>query len=216
MEKILILGAAGEIAQFLTKRLVEETEFQLVLYGRNVSSRLPYEVSERLAYVNGSFEELDKLVEAMQGVDIVYLNAMEYLPHIETIVKAMQQAGVSRFIGASMAGVEGEVPDPLASWTRANLPLSYINGEIASANFIKSTALDYTLLRLTWLYNDERKAQAYELIPSGVSFVSSEVSRQAVVSAILEILQAEPSKFSRKTVGIGEPNTNFGKPSFYE
>jgi len=38
--KILILGAAGEIGRMLTKDLLKQTDYELVLYTRNASKRL--------------------------------------------------------------------------------------------------------------------------------------------------------------------------------
>lgn len=44
----------------------------------------------------------------------------------------------------------------------------------------------------------------------------AEVSREAVVQAIIEILTAmPPEKSSRTTFGVGQPGTHYDKPSFY-
>ena len=43
--KIMILGAAGQVARRLTDDLLDQTDFQLVLYGRNVSTRLAEKAS---------------------------------------------------------------------------------------------------------------------------------------------------------------------------
>ena len=211
---ILILGAAGEIARMLTANLLEKSDWNLVLYGRNLSSRLNLPKTERIRIVEGNFEEEEKMTKSMVGSDFVYLNAMENRDHIKHIIASMNQAGVQRLIAASMAGIENEVPDPLASWTKANLPQSYIQGEIDSANEVKASNLDYTLLRLTWLYNNPDRLD-YELVPSGQPFTAAEVSRQAVVAAILEVLNREDNYFIRTSYGVGQPDSNYGKPSFY-
>ena len=74
--------------------------------------------------------------------------------------------------------------------------------------------LYFTLLRLTWLFNDESDRE-YELVPSGVEFADAEVSRQAVTQAILDILNGEESEYVRKSFGLVKPNTHYGKPSLY-
>ena len=74
--------------------------------------------------------------------------------------------------------------------------------------------LNYTLLRLTWLY-DKAGDTAYELVPSGEPFRDAEVSREAVVAAILEILADETGRFHRSSLGVGRPDTHYAKPSFY-
>ena len=213
-KKILILGAAGEIARMLTDRLLAESDAELVLYGRNVSQRLALEENNRIKLVDGTFGESEKLEAALADVDAVYLNSMSSPADTASVVQALEKAGVKRLLGATIAGVEDEVPYELATWTKNNLPASYIKGENDSAKLVKDSNLDYTLLRLTWLFNDESDRE-YELVPSGVEFADAEVSRQAVTQAILDILNGEESEYVRKSFGLGKPNTHYGKPSFY-
>ena len=213
-KKILILGAAGEIARMLTDRLLAESDAELVLYGRNVSQRLALEENSRIKLVDGTFGESEKLEAALAGVDVVYLNSMSSPADTASVVQALEKAGVKRLLGATIAGVEDEVPYELATWTKNSLPASYIKGEYDSAKIVRDSNLDYTLLRLTWLFNDESDRE-YELVPSGVEFADTEVSRQAVTQAILDILNGEESEYVRKSFGLGKPNTHHGKPSFY-
>src|SRR5699024_12653370 len=72
--KVMILGAAGQIGKMVTDDLLTQTDFDLVLYGRNVSSRLSDKVSDRVLLVDGNFEEFDKIKENLVDVDAVYLN----------------------------------------------------------------------------------------------------------------------------------------------
>lgn len=213
-KKILILGAAGEIARMLTDSLLAESDAELVLYGRNVSQRLALEENNRIKLVDGTFGESEKLEAALADVDAVYLNSMSSPADTASVVQALEKAGVKRLLGATIAGVEDEVPYELATWTKNSLPASYIKGENDSAKLVKDSNLDYTLLRLTWLFNDESDRE-YELVPSGVEFADAEVSRQAVTQAILDILNGEESEYVRKSFGLGKPNTHYGKPSFY-
>lgn len=213
-KKILILGAAGEIARMLTDRLLAESDAELVLYGRNVSQRLALEENNRIKLVDGTFGESEKLEAALADVDAVYLNSMSSPADTASVVQALEKAGVKQLLGATIAGVEDEVPYELATWTKNSLPASYIKGENDSAKLVKDSNLDYTLLRLTWLFNDESDRE-YELVPSGVEFADAEVSRQAVTQAILDILNGEESEYVRKSFGLGKPNTHYGKPSFY-
>ena len=213
-KKVLILGAAGEISRMLIARLLKESDVELVLYGRNVSQRLAPLAGPRVELVDGTFGESEKLAVALSGVDLVYLNSMSRAADTKSVIAALEAAGVKRLIGATIAGIEAEVPSGLANWTQANLPSSYIEGEVASANLVKASNLDYTLLRLTWLFNDESD-RGYELVPSGTEFADAEVSRQGVVAAILAIMETEGTKYHRQSLGVGKPNTHYDKPSFY-
>lgn len=215
MSKIVILGAAGQIARQLTAALLDKTSHELVLFGRQLRRRLTLQEDERITIVEGTFEDEAALSRAIEGADVVYLNAMEDAHHTQTVVHTMAKLGVKRLIGATMAGIENEVPDPLLSWTEAHLPAAYVQGEQASADVVKASEPNYTLLRLTWLY-DKAGDTAYELVPSGEPFRDAEVSREAVVAAILEILADETGRFYRSSLGVGgRPDTHYAKPSFY-
>ena len=95
-----------------------------------------------------------------------------------------------------------------------NLPISYVQGERQARNVLRESNLNYTILRLTWLYNDPEKTD-YELIPEGAQFNDAQVSREAVVKAVYDILHVQDeTPFSRASIGVGEPGTHYDKPSF--
>ena len=78
-------------------------------------------------------------------VDAVYLNSMSSPADTASVVQALEKAGVKRLLGATIAGVEDEVPYELATWTKNSLPASYIKGEYDSAKIVRDSNLDYTL-----------------------------------------------------------------------
>lgn len=214
-EKLVILGAAGQVAQLVTADLLSDTAADLVLYGRRVTERLQNPNPDRITLVDGDFNEEAKLATALQGATGVYLNDLSSPTATQHVIQAMKTAGVDRLIAVSMAGVENEVPAALTGLAKQILPASYIQGEIDSANLVKESGLDYTLLRLTFLYNDAAKLD-YELIPSGTTFADAQVTREAVAKAVLEIMTHNgDGQYSKQSLGVGEPNTHFDKPSFF-
>lgn len=74
MKKILILGAAGQIARMVTNYLLDQTNYGLVLYARQTNTRLANLASERVTLVDGDFNDKAQLLFALEGVDSVYLN----------------------------------------------------------------------------------------------------------------------------------------------
>ena len=68
-----------------------------------------------------------------------------------------------------------------------NLPISYVQGERQARNVLRESNLNYTILRLPWLYNNMENTN-YELIAEGTPFNDAQVTREAVVKAQLEIL----------------------------
>lgn len=214
---ITILGAAGQIAQKLTATLLTYTDMHLTLYGRQLSTRLHPEIleHERVTVIEGSFQNPAKLEQAVTNAEIVFVGAMESGSDTASIVKALSRKNVRRVIGLSMAGLSGEFPAALEKWTFDNLPISYVQGERQARNVLRESNLNYTILRLTWLYNDPENTN-YELIPEGVQFNDAQVTREAVVKAIFDILHVDDeTPFHRASIGIGEPGTHYDKPSFH-
>ena len=214
---ITILGAAGQIAQKLTATLLTYTDMHLTLYGRQLSTRLHPEIleHERVTVIEGSFQNPAKLEQAVTNAEIVFVSAMESGSDMASIVKALSRKNVRRVIGLSMAGLSGEFPAALEKWTFDNLPISYVQGERQARNVLRESNLNYTILRLTWLYNDPENTN-YELIPEGVQFNDAQVTREAVVKAIFDILHVDDeTPFHRASIGIGEPGTHYDKPSFH-
>ena len=214
---ITILGAAGQIAQKLTATLLTYTDMHLILYGRQLSTRLHPEIleHERVTVIEGSFQNPAKLEQAVTNAEIVFVGAMEAGSDMAAIVKALSRKNVRRVIGLSMAGLSGEFPAALEKWTFDNLPISYVQGERQARNVLRESNLNYTILRLTWLYNDPENTN-YELIPEGVQFNDAQVTREAVVKAIFDILHVDDeTPFHRASIGIGEPGTHYDKPSFH-
>ena len=214
---ITILGAAGQIAQKLTATLLTYTDMHLTLYGRQLSTRIHPEIleHERVTVIEGSFQNPAKLEQAVTNAEIVFVGAMESGSDMASIVKALSRKNVRRVIGLSMAGLSGEFPAALEKWTFDNLPISYVQGERQARNVLRESNLNYTILRLTWLYNDSENTN-YELIPEGVQFNDAQVTREAVVKAIFDILHVDDeTPFHRASIGIGEPGTHYDKPSFH-
>ncbi len=214
---ITILGAAGQIAQKLTATLLTYTDMHLTLYGRQLSTRLHPEIleHERVTVIEGSFQNPAKLEQAVTNAEIVFVGAMEAGSDMASIVKALSRKNVRRVIGLSMAGLSGEFPAALEKWTFDNLPISYVQGERQARNVLRESNLNYTILRLTWLYNDPENTN-YELLPEGAQFNDAQVTREAVVKAIFDILHVDDeTPFHRASIGIGEPGTHYDKPSFH-
>ena len=214
---ITILGAAGQIAQKLTATLLTYTDMHLTLYGRQLSTRIHPEIleHERVTVIEGSFQNPAKLEQAVTNAEIVFVGAMEAGSDMASIVKALSRKNVRRVIGLSMAGLSGEFPAALEKWTFDNLPISYVQGERQARNVLRESNLNYTILRLTWLYNDPENTN-YELILEGVQFNDAQVTREAVVKAIFDILHVDDeTPFHRASIGIGEPGTHYDKPSFH-
>lgn len=213
---ILILGAAGQISRMLTNELLAQTSNNLVLYARNASTRLKEKKSERVKIVDGDFKDVNALVKAMEGIDVVYLNDMGDDEATITIIGAMNKAGVSHLIGASVLGIYDEVPGAFGQWNKRMMVglEDRVRGQIVSAKAVETSSLNYTLLRLTWLYN-QKENKNYMLTQKGEPFIGAQVTREAVTQLIVDIITAKDDRYNKKSLGVSEPDTDWDKPSFY-
>lgn len=81
------------------------------------------------------------------------------------------------------------------------------------AEIVETSGLNYTLLRLTWLYNQEDN-ENYMFSQKGEPFIGAQVTREAVTRLIMHIIE-DPSQFKNTSLGVSELNTDWAKPSFY-
>lgn len=152
--RLLVLGAAGQIAEKLIDILVRETDHDIVLYARNGKQRISVSDSNREEIIEGDFLDRDPLNQAMKNVDAVYLNDMGNTDAVENVVESMEEHGVKRLIGASILGIYDEVIGEFGEWNERMIGSSRrMQDQKASTKIVEESGLDYTLLRLTWLYN---------------------------------------------------------------
>lgn len=209
MAKVLMTGAAGRIPAQLIPSLIEEGK-DLVLYARNASERLSFYNEENVQLVDGDIEDIDTLTNAMKDVDIVYANAFHNQKIAENIKKAMEQANVKRVIVASVLGIYGEVEGKFGEWNESMVG-SGIPDRRKATDVLENSNLDYTIMRLTWLYDG--KDSEYEITHKGEAFRGAQVTRNAVAHLIKDIIE-NPSLYSKESIGVNEPNTYYDKPSF--
>lgn len=212
-QKVLILGATGQVATLFTQRLLTETDASLVIYGRNVSERINITNPDREITIDGDFNDTTTLTKALKGVDIVYLNSMSSVSDTQNVINVLKANHVKRIIGVTIVGIYNEFSKQLGDWTKRNLSSSYQIAEQQSAALLENSGLDYTLLRLTWLYNDPNNTN-YQLIPRGTIVTQAQVTRQAVAEAIVNVINHEQD-YRNQSLAVVEPNTDYGKPSFY-
>lgn len=213
--KVLILGAAGQIASLLRDNLLEKTDNTLVLYARNAHQRLTMKDETREKVVEGDFLDEGALKEALSDVDAVYLNDMGNTEAVKAIIKVMEASQVKRLIGASILGIYNEVGGAFGKWNHAMIGTSpRMQAQKDSAKAVENAELDYTLLRLTWLYNEDGN-EKYTLTQKGENFTGAQITRQAVARLIVDILEDSDDSFIGKRLGVSEPGTDWEKPSFY-
>lgn len=208
---ILILGAAGQIASQLTERLLKESNKHLTLYARNAHTRLnQYTNNDRVQIIDGDFTDEALLERVMPGQDAVFVDSDH---DTNSIITAMKVTGTKRIIIAGVLGVYGEVGGKFGQWNRSMI------GDVSTQRRnnlknIEQSGLDYTYMRMTWLYNQPGNI-SYATTQKGEPFIGAQITRQAIVQYVLDLL-AHPDRDIKASVGLYEPGSEtMDKPSFY-
>lgn len=213
MEKVLILGAHGKIAQLTRAQLLAKTDAQLVLFLRK-ANRLTIQDQQREQLVEGDASQQADLVQAMKGVTVVYANlaGANIEAQAKAVVSAMKAVGVKRLIWISTLGIYDEVPGAYGQWNHQMLDDGYLPTYAAAAKVIETSGLAFTIIRPAWL--SDKDEIDYEITHRTDTFKGTEVSRKSVAAEVVRLIQ-NPTEAVGDSLGLNKPNTDGDKPEWY-
>lgn len=212
MQKVILLGATSNISKYLIPMLLNETDSHITLFARRAQQRLTeYADNSRISIVDGDWNNLEDLNSAIKGQDIVYMATGHFIDANKNVVKAMKNNHVQRLIVAGGLGIYDEVAGKFGQWN-ARMMGDYTSIKKAAA-VIDESGLQYTFLRMSWLYNQDNNYK-YEVVPQGQPMKGTQVTRQAVAKLVTDMVN-DPKLYAAQSIGVVEPNTEWDKPSFY-
>lgn len=192
MKNVIILGAAGNIAQHVIDILVKKDDITLTLFLRN-RSRLRNRDVSKCRIVEGDVLDFDRLKEAIAGQDVVYANlAGDLEPMAKNIVRAMGETGVKKLVFISSIGIYDAPLRPVLKPYRK------------AADVIEASGLEYTILRPTWFTNTDEVD--YETTRKGEPEKGSVISQKSLATLVTNII-VSPEKYARENLGVNKPNS---------
>jgi uncharacterized protein YbjT (DUF2867 family) len=211
MNNVLILGASGQIAQWVVKALADDSSIRQTLLLRDPKKLTGHEPANAQVVI-GNVLDKKLLKDAMAGQDIVYANLTgeDLDRQAQAVIAGMQAAGVKRLIFVLSLGIYDEVPGKFGEWNNA------IIGEDLkpfrrAADAIEASGLDYTIVRPAWLMDEDEVD--YELTARNDPFKGTVVSRKSVGELIAKVI-ASPELHVGENLGINKPNSDGDKPYF--
>lgn len=191
MNKVLIIGAGGSLAQYVIEALMQMENVSLTLFARNISKLLKSK-NENYTLIQGDAMNYNDLKDAIKGQDIVYINLAGNLETMsENIVKAMHETCVKRVIAISSIGIY-------------NTPLKSVLVPYRKlADVIESSGLDYTILRPDWFTNANEID--YCISYKGEPETGTAVSRKSIADFIAAIVY-NPGLYKNQNLGISKPD----------
>lgn len=211
MRKILILGAGGQVAQWVIRALAGRDDIALTLLLRN-PAKLPTPVRANASVLAGDVLDQALLRQTMPGHDLVYANLVgdDMEDQANSIIAAMRASGVERLVFVLSMGIYDEVPGKFGAWNNAMLAED-LKPFRRAADAIEASGLAYTIVRPAWM-TDEDEVD-YELTTRHAPFKGTVVSRKSVADLIASIIEA-PDLHRHANLGVNKPNTDGDKPYF--
>ena len=211
MKKILILGAGGQVAQWVIRAFASRKDFALTLLLRN-PGKLPTPVPANGSVLAGDVLDQALLRQTMPGHDVVYANLVgdDMEQQANSIIAAMRASGVERLIFVLSMGIYDEVPGKFGEWNNAMLAED-LKPFRRAADAIEASGLAYTIVRPAWMTNEDEVD--YELTTRHAPFKGTVVSRRSAADLIASIIET-PDLHMHANLGVNKPNTDGDKPYF--
>lgn len=211
MKNVLILGASGQIAQWVVKALAGNQNLSQTLLLRD-PKKLTGQEPANARVVIGNVLDKKLLKQAMAGQDIVYANLIgeDLDKQAQAVIAAMQATGVKRLVFVLSLGIYDEIPGKFGEWNRA-LISEELKPYRSTADDIEASGLDYTILRPAWLMDEDEVD--YEITAKEQDFKGTVVSRKSVGDLIAKII-TNPALYVGESLGVNKPNTDGDKPYF--
>ncbi|WDT65597.1 NAD(P)H-binding protein [Companilactobacillus crustorum] len=207
---VLIIGANGHIARLIEQGILSEVQFDninLTLLLRNKSRLTEYQDNPRVKLIEGDARDAKVLKTALTDIDLVYVAFADNFASNGTtagIIKAMDEANVSRVLVSSSIGVYHEEPNAdFAKWNEETIG-DFLPGLRESAKEYVESDLNYTIMR--YVYLNDRDEVKYKVTTQGENFAGGSVSRKSVADMILTIIK-DSTLYIKEAIGISDPST---------
>ena len=207
MTKVLILGANGQVARIVEKRILnEQKDVELTLFLRN-SGRLDSLKDEKnVTIIDGDISKYDDVNNAMKGQDIAYIATVDHTSDniiTKNVVNAAKENNVSRVIETNIMGIYNEIPGEFGRWSYEQVK-SGLPAAINSDKILSESGLPYTTLRFPWL--NDRDEVKYLITHKDEEGIGVSGSRQSMADVIVKII-ADPEYLKNDSVGIADADT---------
>jgi len=211
MRNVLILGASGQIAQWVVKALADAPDVRQTLLLRDPKKLTGHEPANAQVVI-GNVLDKKLLKAAVTGQDIVYANLIgeDLDKQAQAVIAAMQAAGVKRLVFVLSLGIYDEIPGKFGEWNHALIGED-LKPYRRAADAVEAAGLDYTIVRPAWLMDEDEVD--YETTAKGEPFKGTVVSRKSVGDLIAKVI-ANPALHVGANLGVNKPHTDGDKPYF--
>lgn len=111
--KVCIFGGSGSFGTAMTKRLLETTDIEIIVFSRNEKAQFEHKQkfnNYRVKYVIGDIRDYEAVYNALEGVDYVMLaSAMKHIDKCESNPNECRKTNIDGCINVINASIERKV-----------------------------------------------------------------------------------------------------------
>ena len=111
--KVCIFGGSGSFGTAMTKKLLETTNYEIIIYSRNEKAQFEHKQkmnNDRVKYIIGDIRDYDAVYQALENVDYVMLaSAMKHIDKCESNPNECKKTNIDGCINVINASIERNV-----------------------------------------------------------------------------------------------------------
>ena len=111
--KVCIFGGSGSFGTAMTKKLLETTDYEIIIYSRNEKAQFEHKQkfnSDRVRYIIGDIRDYNAVYQALEDVDYVMLaSAMKHIDKCESNPIECKKTNIDGCINVINASIERNV-----------------------------------------------------------------------------------------------------------
>lgn len=113
MKKVVIFGGSGSFGTAMTRKLLEDTDYEIIIFSRNEKMQFEHKErfkSDRIRYVIGDIRNYNAVYNVLYGVDYVMLaSAMKHIDKCEENPDECRKTNIDGCINVINASIERNV-----------------------------------------------------------------------------------------------------------
>ena len=198
MKKVVIFGAAGHTGKYITREMMQHSEFSVSAFVRDPAKFGDMDITG-VNVIKGDAVNYEDVRRAMDGQNVLLcsLDSSEVLTMAQNIVNALKETTVKRIVWITGMGIHHEITGVRGAML--NMYAKQRPEYIEAADTIAASSAVTTLLRCPGIKDGENKT--YELTEEGTQPKHRDVDRAAIAKCMADMTKNE-ALGANKSLGI--------------